>query len=387
MMSEKRLLDLVSQIYEAAMNPMAMQCLPDVVATHFGSESCLFHFCYRPAQIASAIPENARLPIGTANFDIAACTSYAEYYHERNEWYARGWKKGFPAVVLGEELMSRRELLRTEWADYCKLTGGMFELVGAQCLVSSDLIAAIGIHRPLGARPFNESDRRMMALVLPHLERAFQIHERLGVEATRSALAIDLLDSLSVGLVIVAADSRLLFASTVADRVLRQGQHLALRDGRLRAVSSHNGPWLDRLIAGAVRTSAGLVGGAGGKFHLGGANGSSLAILVAPMRIASLGFGLMQPAAIVIFADPDTRTHVPEERLRQLYGLTPAEIRLLTALLNGQKLAEYAGTASITYGTARIHLKRLLQKTSCHSQTDLVRTVLRDPQTKMYGQF
>ncbi|HUZ05725.1 MAG TPA: LuxR C-terminal-related transcriptional regulator [Acidobacteriaceae bacterium] len=380
------MLHLVGQIYDAAMDPVAMQRLPLAVAQHFGSESCLFHFCYKPTRVGAAIPENSRLPIGTANFDLKACTAYAEYYHKRNEWYARGWKKGFPVVVLGDELMSTQEMLRTEWSDYCKLTG-MFELIGAQCLITEDLIGAIGIHRPQGALAFDETDRRMMNFVLPHLHRAFQIYERLEIAAARSALAIDVLDSLSVGLILVGTDFRLIFASDLADRVLRTGQYFSSVGGRLRTARSRNGVRLQRLIIDSVRTSAGLMGSAGGTVQLDGDKGTSLSLLVSPLRMASLGFGLMQPAAILLFADPDAKALAPEQKLRQAFRLTPAELQLLTGLLNGQKLAEYAKSVGITYGTARIHLKHLLQKTDCHSQVDLVRTILKNPLARIGSPF
>ena len=368
------------------MDTVVMQQLPLVVARHFGSESCLFHFCFKPSHAGAAIPENTRLPIGTGNFDWKACMAYAEYYHERNEWYARGWKKGFPVVVLGEELMSTQAMLRTEWSDYCKLTG-MFELIGAQCLITQDLIGAIGIHRPQGAQSFDETDRRAMHFVLPHLHRAFQIYERLEIAATRSALAIDILDSLSVGLILVGADSRLLFASDMADRILRTGKFFSTEKGRLRTARNRNGIQLQRLITEAVRTSAGLMGGSGGTVQLDGDNQSSLGVLVSPLRIAPLGFGLMQPAAILLFSDPFAKALLPEAKLQQAFRLTPAELQLLTALLNGQKLKDYAQTAAITYGTARIHLKHLLQKMDCHSQADLVRTILKNPLTRIEGQF
>ena len=368
------------------MDPVAMQQLPLTVARHFGSESCLFHFCYKPTRVGAAIPENSRLPIGTGNFDLKACTAYAEYYHERNEWYARGWKKGFPVVVLGEELMSTQAMQRTEWSDYCKLTG-MFELIGAQCLITEDLIGAIGIHRPQGGLAFDETDRRMMNFVLPHLHRAFQVYERLEIAAARSALAIDILDTLSIGLILVGADARLLFASGLADRVLRTGQYFSMEKGRLRTSRSRNGVRLERLITGSVRTSAGLMGGSGGTVQLDSDTGTSLSLLVSPLRIAPLSFGLMQPAAILLFADPFAKALLPEPGLRQASRLTPAELQLLTALLNGQKLVDYAKTASITYGTARIHLKHLLQKTDCHSQVDLVRKILKNPLARLGGRF
>ena len=226
-----------------------------------------------------------------------------------------------------------------------------------------------------------------MNFVLPHLHRAFQIYERLEIAAARSALAIDVLDALSVGLILVGADFRLLFASDLADRVLRTGLYFSTEQGRLRAARNRSGVKLHRLIAEAVRTSAGLMGSSGGTVQLDGDKGTSLSLLVSPLRMASLGFGLMQPAAILLFADPDAKALAPEQKLRQAFRLTPAELQLLTGLLNGQKLAEYAKTANITYGTARIHLKHLLQKTDCHSQVDLVRTILKNPLARIGSPF
>ncbi|SCC91711.1 hypothetical protein THIX_100015 [Thiomonas sp. X19] len=202
------------------------------------------------------MPQNAGLPIGTANFDLKARTAYAEYYHAHNAWYERGWKKGFPAVVLSEELLRTQDLMRSEWSDFCKLTG-MFEMIGAHCLITHERVGTIGIHRPRGARPFNESDRRLMMGLLPHLQRLFQLQERLGMAAARTHLAMGLWSSLSIGLALVGADSRLLFASSVAENVLRQEHYLAVREGRLCAAQVRNGPSLERLIMTAVRTSGG----------------------------------------------------------------------------------------------------------------------------------
>jgi DNA-binding CsgD family transcriptional regulator len=386
--SERRLLDLIGKIYEGAMDSAALTQLPVIVASHFNSESCIFHFSYKPSSLgASIVPKSARMPIGTGNFDLQTCTAYANYYHERDEWFARGWKKGFPMIVLGQELISTPALLRTEFSDFCRLAG-FYEIIGAQCLITSELILAIGIHRHLGARPFDETDRRMMDTVLPHLQRAFQVHEHLGIAAAQSAAAIDMLDSMDIGLVTVGADSRLFFASGVADRVLGQGQILALRGGCLHAPYSRNVSSLNRLISEAVRTSAGLAGGGpGGTIRIEGLKGSSLAILIAPMRAASSGFGLLQPTAVLIFADPGTEIAIPERTLRQTFGLTTAELNLLVALLKGQRLSEFASAVGITYGTARIHMNRLLHKTSCHRQVDLVRTVLKNRSARLWEHF
>lgn len=61
------------------------------------------------------------------------------------------------------------------------------------------------------------------------------------------------------------------------------------------------------------------------------------------------------------------------------YELTHAEARLLSHLASGKSLNGAAQTCAITVGTARIHLKHILQKTGFHRQTDLLLDLLSKP--------
>ncbi len=378
----EELLGLIEHIYEAATDSALMQGLPLRVATHFGSESCLFHFCYKPPPGVPGLPRNACVPIGTANFDAQACAAYAEYYHERNEWYARGWKKGFPVVVLGQELMSTNALQRTEWFDYCRTTG-MYELIGAQTLISGDLICAIGIHRPQGSRAFDEDDQKELSFVLPHLQRAFQMHERLGLAETRGALAFDLMDNIDVGVAIVDADGKLLLANRVADRILSREDGLRVSQGRVRPVDSRQEPGLARAITQAARTGGGKAMAAGGVAVLTRRSGSGMTVLVSPLRIPPQNLGTSVHAAALIFCDPDRETIVPEHVLAAAHGLTIMEARLLAALVTGKTVSEFAESADIGIGTARTHLKHILGKTGYHRQADLMRDIAANPVMKL----
>ena len=372
----KRLLKLVEKIYEAGTDPALMQRLPMAVADHFDTDSCLFHFCYKPSTEVRDIPRNARFPIGTANFDLGACKAYAEYYHERNEWYARGWKKGFPVIVLGDELMRKRELLRTEWSDYCRITG-MFELIGAQWMVDGDLICAMGIHRPRGGRAFGEEDRRELDQVLPHLQRAFQIHERLQALPGREMLAFDVLDGLAVGVAVVDAQSRLLFANRIADGVLSSADGLTVSQGRVRALDARRAGELARAIAEAAGAGSTAGMAAGDMIVIERLSGSKLTLLVAPLGEGRWR-GTGSPAAALVFCETNNTALVPERALAKIYGLTAAEARMLAALATGQRLAEFAAAAHISIGTARIHLKHILSKTGYHRQVDLIRAITRN---------
>lgn len=67
------------------------------------------------------------------------------------------------------------------------------------------------------------------------------------------------------------------------------------------------------------------------------------------------------------------------EAVADLYGLTPAEARLVEALLGGETVAEYAERAGVSANTAKTQLKRVFAKTGCGRQAELVAAVLDNP--------
>ena len=62
----------------------------------------------------------------------------------------------------------------------------------------------------------------------------------------------------------------------------------------------------------------------------------------------------------------------PIELLRCHFGLTPAEARLALHLAAGETLRSAEAKLSMTYETARTHLKSIFQKTGTCRQAELV---------------
>lgn len=77
-----------------------------------------------------------------------------------------------------------------------------------------------------------------------------------------------------------------------------------------------------------------------------------------------------------------TRTEVNDPAapglLRQHYGCTPSEVRLVLGLLNGLNLRHAAQAAGTTYESARTTLKRVFIKVGVQSQSQLLSRLLRD---------
>jgi DNA-binding CsgD family transcriptional regulator len=372
MRDEGELVSVIGQIYEAATEPNRIANLCTLLAPHFGTASSIIHTC-----TPSAL-EMRSIVSATVNLDAWAWSTYAEHYHDRNTWFQRGIRKGPTVVVICEELVPHRELLRSEWYDYCQKVD-WFHCLGLGVAIGDDLVGGMGFHRPRSAKPFDEEDRRRAYLILPHLERALQIQYRVARLVRERDIAFDVIDSMGIGILLVAMDGRLLLANRVAEGVLRGGQGLSIREGRLRAQEPRQQGELERLIGAAARTSAGEGASAGGTLALARMAGPPIVLLVSPFRSEAIGFGPARPAAVVFFAEPDQPAAVSEKALRSAYRLTPAQARLVAAILGGQSLTEYAETARISINTAKTLLKQVFDKTGSSRQTQLVRTIAANP--------
>ncbi len=373
---ERELVDLVAQLYEAAADPDRFANLSGIMAPHFSADSSIIHTCTEKSL------EMRSILSATANFDQWAGSAYAEHYHDRNVWFQRGIRKGPSVVVICEELVSDRELLRSEWYDYCKRLD-WFHCLGIGVRIGDDLVGGIGFHRPRFGKPYNEADRRKAQFILPHLERAMQIQHRIAGLAGERQVAFSLIDALAIGVLFVASSGRLLFANHVAERVLRKGRPLSVSHGRVRSSDHSQQQNLDLLIGDAAKTSNGQGISSGGVLSLARETGPPLTLLVSPFRSEAMGYGAALPTALVIFSDPDNRKPVPVRLLMQVYRLTRAEARLLSALLSGKNLSEYADKAGISINTAKTQMRQIFLKTGHDRQVDLIRTITSDPVMKL----
>jgi DNA-binding CsgD family transcriptional regulator len=95
----------------------------------------------------------------------------------------------------------------------------------------------------------------------------------------------------------------------------------------------------------------------------------------APFVVGTLDLDLGRPTTLLLINDPERAMQLPTEHLARTFGLIGAEAKV-AALATGTSLADYAGAARITIGTARWYLKQALAKTGAHRQSELVRHVL-----------
>jgi DNA-binding CsgD family transcriptional regulator len=363
---------LVEALYDAALNPTDWPQVAQMFARSFGAESTAIF------QLNLAEGSAALMGI-TGNFDAKSMSEYEAYYHQKDLWAIEMSKSATGRARLSHEIVREAEFLNSEIYDGFAKRIELFWSVASVMALEKQFMGAIGIHRPHSARAFEADDKHQLDMLLPHLSRAMLLQRRLQGLTQDRRLVLDALEKLSVGMIAVDAQATVLFANPTAERLLRAGLGLTCRLGCLGATDPTKDGELRRLIQQAGLAALGRPSEVGGVLALPRPNGRPLSLLVCPLRPHALTLGASVPAALLIFGDPDADPSTSTQALIELYGLTPAEARLMAALVDGERLEDYADRHQISINTARTQSKQIFAKTGHGRQADLIREVLANP--------
>ena len=181
------------------------------------------------------------------------------------------------------------------------------------------------------------------------------------------------LDSIDVGVIIVAGEARILHANQAARRMLDQRSPVVSLGGCLGALRADLTKELRTAIATA-QTDITHIGAAGIGVPLvdkekTAATAHVLPLGPGPLRAPHPGD---QPTAAVFVAPATPSAAIDVGTVARIYGLTPAEARLLQQLIAGASLTEAAAALGISEATARTHRNHIFTKTGVSRRTDLL---------------
>jgi DNA-binding CsgD family transcriptional regulator len=174
----------------------------------------------------------------------------------------------------------------------------------------------------------------------------------------------------------VSAEGCVQHMNPAAEGMVAARKGLQLHGGKLAAVDASAARALQALVGRAGSRDA--EARTGGSMPLAVAGSATpLSVTVAPVRLPTLAILGGAPAVIVCVTDIEAGVKLPEQRLRELFGLTPAEARLALALFEGATLHEAAEGLKISRFTAQNHLARIFEKTGANRQATLVQLMMR----------
>ncbi|MCP4394186.1 MAG: helix-turn-helix transcriptional regulator [Alphaproteobacteria bacterium] len=195
------------------------------------------------------------------------------------------------------------------------------------------------------------------------------------------AVGTSILDRLSMGVVLVAADGSVRLMNAKARNIIaNQDGFFIDRSGICRASSSEETVELLNLIR---KTTIGEVTDSNFALVLSRKYGkSALSVLVAPVgkgQIDDEGQGQLQAGAAIFISDPEDQLSISPAILRKLYGLSKTEATLVMELVKGKSFNEMAEEIGISHHTVRSHFKKIFAKTEVSRQAELVKLILTGP--------
>lgn len=369
--SDEELSGVIGQIYDCAIDPELW--IPTLTGIRDRMDLAYVHLL---------IVNKHYIQLGDHPGEIVFQTNWSqEWMAELKLWYSRMpvipiWMAAdiddpMSQLQVDDETEFKQSPFYHQWAkpqnlrDYCQTA----------LVQRDDMGGAIGAASYEERHLFDDKDRTTLRLLAPHLRRAMLIGGMLDEGRYVLQLYRELMDSIASGIMIVAADGKLVFANSAADKLLSQGKSLTVRHNKLVPISSPHAKGLDEALARAcsgVDTDLGLRGNG---IPLPGTDGSSAVCYVLPLgksdRRRALGPGLA-----AVFVSTNAQGIPPAlEVLSALSGMTSREARVALMIADGQTPNEAALVLGISVNTVRTHLAHIFEKVGVNNQMGLAKFI------------
>ena len=357
----EQLVTLIEQAYEAALDPALWPRVTLGLGEVFGGAAALV--VNNPINGETSLSD-------AANFHPDYVRSYEAHYGRTSPW-VKEFLRLPVGTLLHRGLVPELELEPTEyyneWLKPQRLKdciGGVLDKVGTR-------LSYVAIVRLEHLGDFSEDHHRSFRMVFTNVARALRVHSRL---VQVSALELALFDALDrAGLAAFAVDEkrRLMGHNAIADALLQSGTALHAGHGMLAARDSTADDQMARAVLSACHTRQGrtVVVPQSGSCSL------SLVGLVMPLPATVIRLPVLAASnrgALILVRDPSRVPQSDTDILRQLFGLTIAEARLMGELASGKSLEEIGEKRNVRYGTLRAQLRTVMSKTDTRRQGELI---------------
>jgi DNA-binding CsgD family transcriptional regulator len=218
--------------------------------------------------------------------------------------------------------------------------------------------------------------RWRMALVVPHVRRAVLIGQVIDLKQAEAATFADMLDGLSAGMFLIAADGRIVHANAAGHGMLSAGNCLRSNCGRLVTCDNQVDKILHETFAAANNGDAGI-GVKGIAMPLTAHNDERYVAHVLPLTSGSRrSAGRAYTATAAMFVRKAAlESPSASEVIGRTYKLTPTELRVLLGIVEVGGIPEVAAALGVADSTIKTHVGRLFEKTGTSRQADLVKLV------------
>jgi DNA-binding CsgD family transcriptional regulator len=302
------------------------------------------------------------------------CNAAFQDRHVDNVWSRTMVRKPAGQLVVSDEIIRLHDLQRTSFFADVLHPQNVAHNVMAPVAVRRGFLVAFNICRTARQGPPSGTDYARLRLLLRHVERSLALGHRFDAYGHLQRAEHDALDRLAMGVVLLDDTSTIVFCNRAAGALIGQAGPLRLVAGRL--VSSH--PNLTRRLDALVGDIQGGVPMAAMALPV---HDESRTVLVVASSIRGrdrsrfYGIGHRPPAVLLFLIDTAADLDAEPIALREVFGLTPAEVRVALAVVREPGLAAAASALGMSTNTVKTHLARVFAKVGVRRQADLAQLV------------
>lgn len=374
---------LVGQIYDAAYDPTRWpDFLHSIARALEGRGTLIFQHNFETRE-GNTTHDGTPLTVAVG-FDPAFLKSYDEYYSRVNVWAMNEPELKTARALTGSMLFPDRNLSKTEFYTDWLRPQDYFRVIGGVVMRDDPWSTHFSSCRGRREGDFTPEQVQLYQDLLPHLARAIGIRGRFAYLQQLSDSSLALLDAAPAAVLLLDRRSRVLHGNTAAGVELRRGDPLTLTTAgevQIRGCPRSQAA-LRTAIAAVLDPVRGIRECHATTLRVSRRNGELLSVqaLSLPQRnVGAPGMAINQSVAacaLIVHGPASLVPPVGPELLRQLYRLTPAEVKIAIAIAEGQTVKQYAEQRAISRNTAASQLKGVFAKTGLRRQSDLVRWLL-----------
>jgi DNA-binding CsgD family transcriptional regulator len=365
--------ELTDAVSRAALEPDAWNEVMELMSARFPSAAQTFYFLdLQPRRVRPM-----RL-IGIAAQWVASFDGL--YFVADNPWIQLTERLHKPGLVRTNERLDALlgqpgVLYRSSYYHEWMRPQGLRYTIGSTLLAGDGLVANVTLLRAPEEGTFADDEVAAFERLSGQMTRSLQTGVRLE-RAENDPAGVHAFDALPRPLGLVDADLRLVYANRAMDRLLRDRRGLALRQGTLQATQPAAHARLRACIGDALACrDEDAVEPVPVVLSL---PGRTALVVHASAVAGTLGRYLPTRRLALLTIAGAAGADVSCDELRAVYGYTRTEARLARSLARGDSLRGAAEAMGVSYGTAKVYLKTVFEKTGVHSQAQLVSRILRE---------
>ena len=276
------------------------------------------------------------------------------------------------------DVYSATQLRSTEFYQQYLGPAGIGHVLGTDIREVRGISARMRLSRFEAHGDYGLEERRTLAAIIPYLRSALRVFvRRSDTEVEKEALSVAV-SGMSVGSLMVSAEGRIIEANGPALTMLRDGDGVLDKGGRITLQDQKMGRQLLDLIRRNAEASVriGDVGDVRALLIERPSGRESISLLVRPATTMARQLLGIRPMALIHLVDPAQPRVKMIDALIQLFGLTAAEARIAALIANGQSVQDIVTATGNSANTVRSQLRAIFSKLGVRRQSQLIRAVL-----------